>query len=145
MKHLLITLTLGLALTACSQEYPEKIYSPKGIAIDGYDPVSYFTEGKAIQGTAALSLEWNEAVWHFSTEENRALFKANPEQYAPQYGGYCAYGMGNGYKAKVDPKDAWTVADGKLYLNYNPKVKTTWQQDQQGWISKADEHWKKFE
>ncbi len=111
-----------------------------GKAIRGYDPVAYFTESKPVQGYDSLTLDWNNANWYFSSSKNLALFKSNPEKYAPQYGGYCAYGLSNGYKANTQP-DAWTIENGKLYLNYNVKVREEWNKNRKERIEKADKNW----
>lgn len=111
-----------------------------GKAIRGYDPVAYFTESKPIKGDEKLLYKWNNATWYFSSQANLDLFKANPEKYAPQYGGYCAYGLSNGYKASTDA-DAWTIENGKLYLNYNTQVRETWSKEKKERIEKADKNW----
>lgn len=112
----------------------------EGKAIRGVDPVSYFTKGKPAKGDPKFSYSWKEGNWQFVSEEHRQMFKTNPEKYAPQYGGYCAYGMANGYKAPTE-SDAWTIVDGKLYLNYNNEVRKMWNQKQGEFISKADKNW----
>lgn len=90
------------------------------VAIKGYDPVAYFTEGKAIEGSPQYSHRWLGAVWHFSSAENRDLFIKDPSSYAPQYGGYCADGVSFGtVTTNVDPR-AWRIIDGKLYISYDP-------------------------
>jgi len=113
-----------------------------GTAADGYDVVAYFVGGKATKGSSDFIHEWNGAKWRFSSEENRLLFAENPEKYAPQYGGYCAYAVSNGYTASVDP-NAFSIVGGKLYLNYSPSVKQTWEKDIPGYISKAEKFWPK--
>nr|WP_275426979.1 YHS domain-containing (seleno)protein [Vibrio astriarenae] len=119
----------------------EPVYSDFfGKAIKGYDPVAYFTEGKAVEGDSDFQYEWNGADWYFSSQENLDRFVGNPERYAPQYGGYCAWAVSKGYTAKIDPH-AWSVVDGKLYLNYNKSVQSTWQQDIAGNIAKGDANW----
>lgn len=115
-----------------------------GVALDGYDPVAYFTEGRPVEGRADLRHEWNGAVWHFSRTEHRDLFAADPGKYAPQYGGYCAWAVSQGYTADADP-DAWKIVDGKLYLNYDLEVQKRWEQDVPGNIRKADENWPRLE
>jgi YHS domain-containing protein len=109
-------------------------------AIRGYDPVAYFTEGKPIEGKEKLVYNWNNASWYFSSAQNLNLFKANPGKYAPQYGGYCAYGLSNGYKASTVP-EAWTIVNGKLYLNYSLKVRYTWEKNRTERIANADKNW----
>lgn len=122
----------------------EPIYSNFfGKAIKGYDPVAYFKNSKATEGDSDFSYEWNGATWYFANATNRAAFIANPEKYAPQYGGYCAWAVSQGYTAKIDP-EAWRIQDGKLYLNYSRGVQETWEQDIPGNIAKADIHWPKL-
>lgn len=91
-----------------------------GVAIKGYDPVAYFTEHKAVEGSDAFSYKWLGATWHFASAENRDLFKKDPVKYAPQYGGLCADGVSFGtITTNIDP-NAWRIIDGKLYLSYDP-------------------------
>ncbi|WP_237487070.1 YHS domain-containing (seleno)protein [Vibrio hippocampi] len=119
----------------------EPVYSDFfGHAIKGYDPVAYFTQSKPVKGDSDYQYQWNGANWRFSSEQNLQAFKAEPEKYAPQYGGYCAWAVSQGYTAKIDP-DAWSIENGKLYLNYNRSVQKKWLQDPQGNIAKADQHW----
>lgn len=140
MKKLLILITTGLFyVTAFAQK--SEIFQKDGKAIRGYDPVAFFTVGSPVMGDSLINFEWKEANWQFSSKENMELFKANPEKYAPQYGGYCAYGMADGHKAPTEI-DAWTVVDGKLYFNYNMKVKDLWSQKLDELIKKADINWK---
>ena len=95
-----------------------EIFSTSDGAVQGYDVVAYFTESKPVKGTKEFTVYHSGESWYFSSAENLKTFKASPEKYKPQFGGYCAYGMSRGYKAKTDP-EAWTIVDGKLYLNYN--------------------------
>ena len=106
-------------------------------AINGYDTVAYFTVGKAVKGLDNLAAEWMGAKWKFSSQANLDLFKGSPEKYAPQYGGYCAYGVAQNYLVKVDP-DQFTLRDGKLYLNYDADVQAKWLKDPAGFIKIAD-------
>lgn len=141
----LIAGLLGLALIASTpaQAAEDPVYqSFLGTAINGYDPVAYFTDGKPVEGSSDHAYDWNGAEWHFASAENLETFKAAPEKYAPQYGGYCAYAVSEGYTAKTDPH-AWRVVDGKLYLNYNKDVQSKWLQDIPGRIAKADQNWPK--
>jgi len=112
----------------------------KGYAIKGYDSVAYFTEQAPVKGDKAISYEWNHGVWLFSSTANRDLFKEAPEKYAPQYGGYCAYGVAKGSFAKIDPKQ-WTILDGKLYLNYNKRINKRWVKKQDEYIETGDKNW----
>lgn len=112
----------------------------KGVAVGGYDAVAYFTEGKPVQGKPEFALDHGGAKWHFATAANRDAFKAEPAKYEPQYGGHCAFAVASGYTAKGDPL-AWTVSNGKLYLNYNQAVKKSWEADIPGFVKKGDASW----
>jgi YHS domain-containing protein len=135
------TLTL-LAATAAMPAFAgeDPVYTEAGFAINGYDPVAYFKSGEPIAGSGDHAAEWNGAKWLFSNEENRSQFEESPEKYAPQYGGYCAYAVSRGYTASTDP-DAWTIYDGKLYLNYNKAVRLLWSRDIPGHVASADGNW----
>ncbi len=112
----------------------------RGIAIKGYDPVAYHTERRPVKGSEAFEYEWNGATWRFASAEHRDLFAAEPERYAPAYGGYCAYGVAQGYKPKIDP-EAWTIVDDRLYLNLSKQIQNKWEQDIPGYIAQADAIW----
>ncbi len=111
-----------------------------GVAIDGYDPVAYLVEQKPVKGRAEFSSVFKDSTFHFKSAANRDMFASAPEKFAPQYAGYCAFGVSRGYKAAISP-DAFTVVDGKLYLNYNAEVKTMWTKDMPGYIGKANGNW----
>ena len=111
-----------------------------GVAIKGYDPVAYFTDSKPVEGSSDFTFEWNGAKWRFVNAEHLAAFKAAPEKYAPQYGGYCAWAVSQGYTAGIDPA-AWKIVEGKLYLNYSTDVQKKWSGDIPGNIGKADKNW----
>lgn len=115
-------------------------YAAPRLMIDGYDPVTYFTEGKPVKGLKEFEYQWMEATWRFASKENLELFKKEPEKYAPQYGGYCAYAVSQGYTAKVDP-EAWDIVDGKLYLNYSKSVRKKWREKRDEYIILADKNW----
>jgi YHS domain-containing protein len=118
-----------------------EIFSDSDQAIRGYDPVAYFTEGRPVKGESRFQCEWKNATWLFSSEKNLNAFKSNPEKFSPQYGGWCAYGMARGYKAKTEP-DAWSIVNGKLYLNYNLSIRDDWNKMQGEYITTADKNWK---
>ena len=118
----------------------EPIFAQDGIAIKGADPVAYFADGKPRIGTKTFNHDWNGVTWHFVSVENRDKFAAAPERYAPQYGGYCAYAVANGYTAKIEP-EAWEIVDDKLYLNYSRAVGLLWRTRQSHYISEANENW----
>ena len=111
-----------------------------GTAIDGTDPLSYFDQGRPIAGSSDITYEWNGATWRFTSVENRDRFAANPEKFAPQYGGYCAWAVSQGYTASTTP-EAWKIVDGKLYLNYSRSVQKTWEENIPGNISSGDKNW----
>lgn len=140
MKKIKWLLILALMSNLSLKAQTSATFIESGKAIRGYDPVAYFTQSKAVKGNDKLVYHWNNASWYFSSAENLELFKAHPEKYAPQYGGYCAYGLSNGYKAPTSA-DAWTIEKGKLYLNYNLKVREEWNKDRQQRIEKADRNW----
>ena len=109
-------------------------------ALQGYDPVAYFTDGQPVKGSKEFSTEYNGATFQFASAANRDAFLADPSAYAPQYGGYCAWAMADGKYAKGDAKH-WKIVDGKLYLNYNSGIQKKWNADIPGFIEKADTHW----
>lgn len=116
------------------------VYAEDGVAIAGADPVAYFTEGAYVPGSAEFVFEWSGATWQFANAANRDEFASNPAQYAPQYGGFCAWAVSQGYTAAVDP-EAWTIVDGKLYLNYDQNIQARWEKDIPGHIAQADRNW----
>ncbi|WP_420860364.1 YHS domain-containing (seleno)protein [Algirhabdus cladophorae] len=117
-----------------------KIYATDGVAINGYDPVAYFTQSAPVEGVAEHTSMLDGATFRFANADNKALFDSDPAKYAPQYGGYCAYAVSKGGTASTSP-NAWTVHEGKLYLNYNRTVRGIWSRDIPGNITKADANW----
>jgi hypothetical protein len=113
------------------------------IAIKGYDPVAYFTQGKPTPGTADFQHRWQNATWRFSSAEHRELFASAPDKYAPRYGGFCAGAMALGWKAPIDP-EAWVIVDGKLYLNYDKDGRDDFASDPKPQIAKADANWERI-
>lgn len=138
MKTLTSTLLILLCFIAFAQKSP--IYTTKDGAIKGYDPVAYFQKGEPIKGTASLTFKWKDADWYFSSQENLEAFKADPEKYAPQFGGYCAYGVSKGALYKIEP-EAWKIVDGKLYLNYSKGIQKKWEASQADFIKQAETNW----
>ncbi|MGQ0554540.1 MAG: YHS domain-containing (seleno)protein [Nitrospiraceae bacterium] len=136
----------GLILTACflfshsSLASAAQFLERNGLAIDGHDPVAYFTEQKPVKGSPEFRVEFEGSTFQFASAVHRDAFVADPSKYVPQYGGYCAYGMARGYKAKIDPA-AFTVVSHKLYLNYSDAVRSRWLGDVPGYIQKADANW----
>lgn len=107
------------------------------LAIHGYDPVAYFVDGGPRKGRADLTVEHGGAIWRFASEANKRRFEENSARYTPVYGGYCAYGVAQGYLVKIDP-DAWSIVDDRLYLNYDKAVQNTWLKDVAGYVRGAD-------
>ncbi len=140
MKRTIIIAVLALFTIVQAKAQKSEIFAPGGKAIKGYDPVAFFKESKPVKGADSLSYTWKEATWLFSTRQNLEAFKADPDKYAPQYGGYCAYGTSQGHKAPTQT-DTWTVVNDKLYFNYNSKVKELWTKDEAALIKTADEKW----
>ncbi|MEL6773509.1 MAG: YHS domain-containing (seleno)protein [Pseudomonadota bacterium] len=128
----------ALATPALARQ--DAIFKGQGLAILGADPVAYFTLNKAVEGKRGIRAEWNGATWQFASGQNRERFLADPEAYAPQFGGYCAYAVSRGYTAAIDPV-AWTVHQGKLFLNFNTRTRTRFQRDLDGNIAKAYANW----
>ena len=144
---LIFTLLIAVAvgLTACASTESALGFNTKddGVALAGFDAVAYFAVDNAVKGNQNYQLAWNGAKWFFSSEENMKKFQANPEAYAPQFGGYCSYAVSKGYTADGDP-NAWKIVDGKLYLNYSPEVKKMWEQDQSERIKQGEKNWLEF-
>jgi YHS domain-containing protein len=140
MKHTIIIALLAFFSAVQAQAQKSEIFVSGGKAIKGYDPVAFFKEAKPVKGADSLSYQWKQATWLFSTRENLNAFRSDPDKYAPQYGGYCAYGTSQGHKAPTQA-DSWTIVNDKLYFNYNKDVKVMWNKDQQNLIQVADEKW----
>ena len=134
---------LAVSTFALAQKKSDNIFQTGAGAIKGYDPVAYFTDSKPVKGNTAFNTYWNGATWYFASAQHLATFKANPTKYAPQYGGYCAYGMSEDHKAPVEP-EAWSIVNGKLYLNYNMDVQKEWKKKDADLIIKADANWAKI-
>lgn len=128
-----------VTLSACGT-LSAPTFSDDAGAIRGYDPVAYHLENQPVKGDPAYTYQYNNATWRFSSQENLETFRGDPERYAPEYGGYCAYGMSKGFVVSTDP-NAWTIENGKLYLNHSLGVRRTWLKDVPGNVDRADRHW----
>ena len=115
-------------------------FETDGVALHGYDPVAYFVAAEPQKGQAQFSYDYKGSKFHFANEANRRAFMKTPEKYAPQFGGYCAYGTSQGYKVSTQP-DAFAIVKDRLYLNYNKKVQEIWRQDVPGNIERAEKNW----
>lgn len=146
MRPIILALALVVAQfgIAAAPAYADKapIYTSilNNTALGGYDAVSFFDEAGRVKGVKAHSTVYEGAEFRFANAENLAKFKADPAAYAPQYGGYCAWAVSQGYTAKGDPKHA-RIVDGKLYLNYNKSIQEKWDADRANFITLADENW----
>ena len=112
-------------------------YEPSGVAIRGFDTVAYFTEDKPVEGYDEFTTEWQGAIWKFASQEHLDMFRENPGKYAPQYGGYCAYGVAQDSLVKIEG-DNLTIVDDKLYLNYDDNLQEKWEKDIPGFIEEAN-------
>ena len=135
-------LTLLLVMFSFQAQAKDPIYTSffSNVAVSGYDTVAYFTDNKATKGSNKYVTEYQGAQWQFKNAANLAAFKATPEKYAPQYGGYCAWAVANNDTASGDPQQ-WTIEDGKLYLNYDANIQAKWLKDKPNLIEQADNNW----
>jgi YHS domain-containing protein len=142
MRAIILLLTLLGSMPASAADGPVKTVNADGagLALKGYDAVAYFVDRKAVEGLPAFEYEWNGARWRFANATNRERFSKNPEGFAPQFGGYCAWAVSRNYTADTDP-EAFDVVDGKLYLNYSKLVQLRWKVDRSENIRKADRNW----
>ena len=140
-------LAVTLSTQAQNQSYDLKHYNLKNsLAIQGYDPVAYFTENKAQEGSSKITAQHSKVTYYFASEANKQLFLKSPNKYEPQYGGYCAYAMASGDKVKIDP-ETFKIIDGKLYLFYNFRFTNTlksWNKDESNLLPKAERQWVKI-
>ena len=135
-----LALIAAILLSPAALAQKPQVFSDRDGAISGYDAVAYFDQKGPMKGGKQFSHPWRGATRYFASAENRDKFTAVPEKYAPQYGGYCAYAVAQGYTADIDPS-AWSIVDGKLYLNYSLGVRERWKKDIPGYIRKADASW----
>lgn len=142
MFKYIITLIMSFLFMSNHAMALDPIYKPlfSKKAVSGYDSVAYFTEGKAIKGSDKFKLTLDGADWYFASQENLDKFKAEPHKYQPQYGGYCAWAVAQGWDASADPL-LWDIVDGKLYLNYDKEKQALWAKDKPGMIAKGDKNW----
>ena len=143
VKLAILALSLAIvpaAVPAANNPAPEVYSASDGLAAGGYDVTAYFTAGRAVRGSARHELMLQGVTWRFASEEAKARFKANPLAYAPQFGGYCAWAVSQGYLASGDPEQ-WKIVDGKLYLNFNARAKELWEADQAAAIERGNANW----
>ncbi len=138
----LAVIFFAAVLSACTSLADQPVYQNEAGALEGHDPVAYFTEGKPVKGSAVFSSQQDGTIWYFSSAKNKSLFDNNPEKYSPQYGGYCAQAMAHGLVVSSDPA-AFTIKDDKLFLNYSLGVRQTWLENVDANIKSADKEWLK--
>jgi len=138
MTVLSLAPTSAFAVKQTGGEY-NTLYA--GLGAKGYDVVSYFTEKKPMQGSDKFTAAYGGVTWQFASAEHRDMFKADPAKYAPQYGGYCAWGIAQGKLFDIDPVNGWTISNGKLYLNFNGDLNKTFARDVTGFVNKAETNW----
>jgi YHS domain-containing protein len=147
IKSFFIAAGLGLAAltvpAAASAEAPVYTSTFSNVALSGYDTVAYFTAGKPVKGSATHKITYKGAEWRFSSAANLAKFKASPARFAPQYGGYCAWAVSQGYTAAGDPT-VWKIVGNKLYVNYNQEIGAKWSKNVPGFIKSGDANWPKI-
>ena len=149
-KHILILFIsfIGLSISAQTAVIRTTEYNLENkLALQGYDPVAYFIQKKALKGKTTLATTYEGVVYYFSTQANKEFFAKNPSQYEPQFGGWCAYAMGaNAEKVEINP-ETFKIVDGKLYVFYNAYFNNTlksWNKDEVHLKKKAEANWKKF-
>jgi len=143
MKKLILSLvvaTLALPLFAQTPAKTLLNLDQSGVAIQGYDPVAFFTDHKPVKGDAKFLVKHDGAVYFFASKEHRDLFKADPAKYTPEFGGYCAYGVSRNKLVEIDV-DAFQIVDGKLLLQYSKGVRDDFNKDTSGNLAKADANW----
>jgi len=139
-QRIVLSIVTVFLTCAVSSAFAGDYFERDGVAIGGYDPVAYFTEQKPVKGSPEFQSVHRGSLFQFASAAHRDVFAAEPDKYAPQYGGYCAYGMAKGYKAKIDP-GAFSVIHGTLFLNYSDAVRTRWLSDVSDYIQQADANW----
>ncbi|MES2747007.1 MAG: YHS domain-containing (seleno)protein [Bacteroidota bacterium] len=149
-KHIALVVIAFISITTFGQNSSKRTQHfnvEKKVAIQGYDPVAYFKQNKAVKGKAILTSTYEGVIYHFSSQENKDVFVKNPAGYEPQYGGWCAFAMGDyGEKVEINP-ETFKIVDGKLFLFYNAYFNNTlksWNKNEVGLKKKADANWKKF-
>ncbi len=139
----IVASALALPLADTRRASAEPLNASRGIAVHGYDVVAYFTDGRPMRGTALYTHRWRDSEWRFASAAHRDAFAADPDRYAPQFGGFCAFGVAQGAQVDIDPT-AWSIVDGRLYLNYNHSIQRQWMRDTAGLIRQANDNWSRM-
>ena len=144
MRQVLAALAIAFAFAFAAPAHAERapVYAAmfSRVAVGGYDPVAYFTDGRPVRGSNQFRIVHQGYEYRFVSAEHLAAFRANPARFVPQYGGYCAWAVSQGYTASGDP-DHWRIVDGRLYLNYNAEIQRRWEADIPGHIRNANANW----
>ena len=135
-----VALAAAWSMAASGQNRQARNVGANGVAVQGYDVVAYRTDGAAVKGRVEFEYRWQGAIWRFASAAHRDRFAGSPDDFAPQFGGYCAWAVSRGYTADIDP-EAWRIVDGRLYLNYSRRVQRMWEQDIAGNIAKGRMNW----
>lgn len=132
----------SVALSAVSAVAGPEVYTGtlSNIAADGFDVVAFHREGRPVPGNARFTHRWKDATWRFASADARDAFAADPDRYAPAYGGHCSWAASQGYRASGDPWH-WRIVDGRLFFNYDARVHRTWLADVPGFVAAADRNW----
>ncbi len=144
IRKSLLALVTSMLISAAVGGELVNVAGASGIALSGYDPVAFFTEHKAVNGDPGITAKHDGASFLFASKSNRKLFNRNPEKYAPQYGGFCAFGASVNALFPVDIS-TWQIRNGKLYLNLNQEILKAFNKDLNGAIAKANKNWPKLE
>ncbi|MGF1452705.1 MAG: YHS domain-containing (seleno)protein [Opitutales bacterium] len=146
----LLTVTLALSATFAGSPKHHAVHergvranaadSERHLAIDGYDPVAYFTRDKAVKGSNEHTTKWNGKTWRFATADHLQAFERNPAKYAPEFEGQCAFAVAHGKSLSADP-EVWKIVDGQLYLNLNDNIQERWENNQADFIRRAHQNW----
>ena len=139
-RFALILAVMALMVTSAAAQKRLINVDKAGLALQGYDPVAYFTVNQPVKGSPAFKSEYNGATYYFFSAANKAAFDAEPKKYEPQFGGFCAYAVSQGHTAKIEP-DAFQIQDGRLLLQYDKSVRERFNKDSQGNLKKADQNW----
>ncbi|WP_155147298.1 MULTISPECIES: YHS domain-containing (seleno)protein [Alphaproteobacteria] len=139
-RSLIASFAAALFASALHAQDRPVFYADDGLAMAGYDAVSYFDEGVPTRGQPEIAVMWKGAEWHFASQENRERFESNPRAFAPQFGGYCAYAMTYGSLSSTDP-NAWKIVEGRLYLTHSPAIERMWDRNLTQNIRMAEEYW----
>ena len=139
-RVILIGFLMVMGLAAQPPQMASADPSINAAALQGYDPVAYFTEGKAVPGTWVFFVTYRDSMYRFASQENEKLFRADPERYLPQYGGFCAFGMSNNVKLPLDP-EAWQIRDGKLFVFLTKDFRDRWLEDPEGRLALSEANW----